>query len=163
MTELEVGGKRFFFLNEIGSYAVFLCAGCRCMFLLFSQLPVEGWLPPVSQIFQSELGEEVGRREVIGSIRVWGLTQENLYSTAKALVWGWIWEKGQRWVHFPGSCLNLFVATWWFSQSISFISIRVSFHDSICTAAFHFFKPIPYSDFLLSLLLYRYSGSKIKK
>lgn len=78
MLWLEVDEERNFF-NEIGSYAVFICAGCRCMFLLSSPLPAEGWLPPVSQISQSETGQEVGRREVIGSKSLGADTRKPLF------------------------------------------------------------------------------------
>lgn len=49
------------------------------MLLLSSLLPAEGWLPPVSQIFQSETGQEVGRREITGSKSLGADTRSPLF------------------------------------------------------------------------------------
>lgn len=102
-------GRTFF--NEIGSYAVFICAGCRCMFLLSSRLPAEGWLPPVSPIFQSETGEEVDRREVMGSKSLGADTGKPLFH-CKGTVWGLVMREGSVISSFPW--LFFFPLFFWF-------------------------------------------------
>lgn len=112
---------------------------CSCSLLGFQQK--DGSLRWV-QFFSLSLGRRwTGERS--WALRVWGLPQENLYSTAKELSGGWLWEKGRWLAHFPGSFFfhSFLVPSWWLNPSIPFISFRLSFLVSILSTAFYFLYP----------------------